>query len=1458
MFLLLMMSSSAFAQILADNYYTLQEVPFTWVGTYANRTIANKVYTYGDEAIEAKILWYRFTFYGGTDHLLEIDTNGNAWFDSVDKSKHSFNLAQSGARVISAWNNDLSSYYYGGVFMEDSYNQIVVEWLTETYTDEGLGRPNNFEVVIFKDGRIRIDYKSFNASTNKDFGSGISMGNGTALSITEKFGNVTTLAGRSFLYTPIPQSTSNPPAANLTATNTVQTFTIKNQGTGELNVNSLSLSGADAANFFITSSTCTGSALAGTETCTVQVAYNPTAAAPASAPMGAALKSLSLSAEGTSSGTSNTKVATLNIATNDPANPVLAVPMSAYTGTLTIAKTGYGSGLVTSNSGGINCGTTCTGTDTSLTLTATPDAGSIFTGWSGGGCAGTGTCTIVMSSDATVTAMFDTILPWVTVNPVANPSKTSTQTLTGTMKAGSTVTLSANTAAAFGALTYPTSTSWQCVVNNLAVGANTITVTANNQFGSKQANLSLTYQPFVAMTLSTNPIAADYQGTLGITVSSIDPAGSDILIEQMVDANGNGVIDAGDYVIRSFKVTEGIAAAYPNMQGDTDGAVNGVVTTSLNYFLTSDLYHAPGHYLFRVTKDTQNAVLPFTVTPVGQSQTISGMVTDGTNPIAGAMVQLTDKWRRHVAYAVADTSGNYVLNVKQAGDYSLLPVAYGYVATATPITLAASQNIVNQLLTLTAGTYHLTGNLKDYVSGSGITGVWVQASDGSNSGIAMTDSNGVYDLLLPSGQYSVSAFAGVTGPGSFAKGYSGFNNKPLAITVNGNMAASDITLPVGNIPVSGRVLDVTGNPVPGLAVLGKFPVVSEPVNFGIADSGGVYSLGLQREKGWNLLLDPTTAQTLGYIGTIHSNLTVNTSPVSGQDLTVYPVTAWVQGVVKDSANQLLSGVEVKLRNTDSFINASVFSANDGTYRLGAFAGSWFIDALTENKGTHPVTEQSFTLNDGQTAPIDFVVDVTPPTETINPVTSPTRVSSQTVTGTMEAGATITVSVNTTASVGTVSYPTSTTWSCDITGLTEGANAIAVTATDAAGNTRVVTSSITLDTTPPTVVITSPAIGISSNQTPVLTYSVSDGTVVVTVDNVVVNKVSGNTLDPLSYSSHTVRVEATDAAGNLGSASVTFTVNRPPAFNPTIISKANATVGLAYTGQTIAGAATDPDGDVISYSKISGPAWLIVAANGALSGTPTTAANDSFVVQAASTGGTATATLNITVAVAPVAQLNAWTNLYSAAPNNTSATNLAAGSFTVGSGSNRLLLVAVVMEIGTAANPTISASYGGTALTLIKVTANTQKEIVWMGYLKESQIGSGSKALTVTYSGATGNATGLHVKWAAFSGVNQTTPTASFGGVNTNTTSATFGSTLNYVTNGMTTVVAGNGGTPATGTLSATPAFTAGTATTTNAQTSRTFTTAKHTASGSYASTTPVTWSGTTSAWSGLVVVSLQP
>ena len=94
------------------------------------------------------------------------------------------------------------------------------------------------------------------------------------------------------------------------------------------------------------------------------------------------------------------------------------------------------------------------------------------------------------------------------------------------------------------------------------------------------------------------------------------------------------------------------------------------------------------------------------------------------------------------------------------------------------------------------------------------------------------------------------------------------------------------------------------------------------------------------------------------------------------------------------------------------------------------------------------------------------------------------------------------------------------------------------------------------------------------------------------------------------------------------------VNHAPVFTLNPIPATDAREGVAYTGQTLAGQAADSDaGDVISYSKVSGPAWLNVAADGTLSGTPPTgsAGLNSFVVRATDlAGATGDAQLQINV------------------------------------------------------------------------------------------------------------------------------------------------------------------------------------------------------------------------------------
>ena len=76
---------------------------------------------------------------------------------------------------------------------------------------------------------------------------------------------------------------------------------------------------------------------------------------------------------------------------------------------LRVTKAGNGTGTVTSDLSGINCGADCSepyDPGTIVTLTAAANTGSVFAGWSGGGCGGTGTCKLTMNANTFVTATF--------------------------------------------------------------------------------------------------------------------------------------------------------------------------------------------------------------------------------------------------------------------------------------------------------------------------------------------------------------------------------------------------------------------------------------------------------------------------------------------------------------------------------------------------------------------------------------------------------------------------------------------------------------------------------------------------------------------------------------------------------------------------------------------------------------------------------------------------------------------------------------------------------------------------------------------------------------------------------------------------------------------------------------------------------------------------------------------
>ena len=102
------------------------------------------------------------------------------------------------------------------------------------------------------------------------------------------------------------------------------------------------------------------------------------------------------------------------------------------------------------------------------------------------------------------------------------------------------------------------------------------------------------------------------------------------------------------------------------------------------------------------------------------------------------------------------------------------------------------------------------------------------------------------------------------------------------------------------------------------------------------------------------------------------------------------------------------------------------------------------------------------------------------------------------------------------------------------------------------------------------------------------------------------------------------------------------VNHAPAFASHPLVEPAVEAGHSYVA-SIGGNASDPDpGDTITFSKVSGPVWLNVAANGGLSGTPlpADAGTNSFLVRVTdSSGYFDEATLNITVIPAPPQIIN---------------------------------------------------------------------------------------------------------------------------------------------------------------------------------------------------------------------------
>jgi Divergent InlB B-repeat domain/Putative Ig domain len=199
--------------------------------------------------------------------------------------------------------------------------------------------------------------------------------------------------------------------------------------------------------------------------------------------------------------------------------------------TLQVTRNGTGSGTVTSSPTGINCGTTCSASfskNTTVTLTVQPASGSVFAGWSGGGCTGTGSCTVRMDRNRTVTAAFNTSAPppppgtfTLTVSTVQNGGTGHVTSSPAGIECGSTCTASFASGTSINLFASVTSGRFAGWTGGPCAGSTnpscTFTIGANTTTTANFASQPLT---FLESTLPDGNVGADYSTSINTTGGS--------------------------------------------------------------------------------------------------------------------------------------------------------------------------------------------------------------------------------------------------------------------------------------------------------------------------------------------------------------------------------------------------------------------------------------------------------------------------------------------------------------------------------------------------------------------------------------------------------------------------------------------------------------------------------------------------------------------------------------------------------------------------------------------------------------------------------------------------------------------------------------------------------------------------------------------------------------------------
>jgi hypothetical protein len=382
----------------------------------------------------------------------------------------------------------------------------------------------------------------------------------------------------------------------------------------------------------------------------------------------------------------------------------------------------------------------------------------------------------------------------------------------------------------------------------------------------------------VGFTVTPAAVSNTYNGLITLQVTGLN-TGDTVVVQKYLDANADGVIDAGDILWQQFNLTDGQAGMVfggvtnVNVPGDTD-TVPGRITAKLSF--QADFAQAiVGNYLIKLSSPSGGFTAvthTFTVTNYPYAQKLTGTVASNglATPFAAVLLFQSSAGNglNPVGGTVANNAGVYTI-AAPPGAYLLAAFKSNFLAdTAAAANLVLSNGAtLNTNLNLIATNESISGRIFDTNNPSlGLPGMLMPAESQTGLlGIGFTDTNGSFLIGVTSNQWKVD----VNDAGLALHGYVRLQNKLKVNTTGGSVSGLTIALPKATALFYGTVKDTLGNPLAGPVDLEAYDnnytnnFNGEYQSDGYTDASGYFVIaaigGLGTNDPWSMMVNNSSS-----------------------------------------------------------------------------------------------------------------------------------------------------------------------------------------------------------------------------------------------------------------------------------------------------------------------------------------------------------------------------------------------------------------------------------------------------------------------------------------------------------------------------------------------------------------------------------------------------------------------